>query len=142
MALLVVLLLQPVFEEDGTLRLVATGVGSDEVVWSVDGREVGRTHDREALEVALDAGAHNVTAASKAQGDWQAVGRKGGVADGAAFVPAWTAAHKADAPPQAGSTEVAHGGSKLPLLLGGLALVLLIVPGRRGLEARRRRRRA
>lgn len=148
-ALVVVLLLQPVLDEAGPMRLVAADVGDAEVVWSLDGVEVARTHDREAAVVDVAAGSHELRAASTASGGWTALARPDGVGDGATFVQGWVAVHEATdattgglAPASSGAPE--QRGWDLPalsLMLGAGALLLAAWPGRSGLEALRRLRR-
>lgn len=134
-ALVAVLLLQPVLAEDGPVRVVASGVGGDEVVWTLDGAEVGRTADREALVLDVEAGAHDLRAASAARGTWHALARPDGTADGAAFVPGWSATHEATPRPSSGDGP---GIPPLPLTLGLAAAVLLAWPRRlAGLPRRR-----
>jgi hypothetical protein len=136
-----VLVLQPVLAEDGPLRIVASGVGDDEVVWSLDGVEVARTHDREAAVVAVGAGAHELRATSAAQGAWHALARPDGAGDGAAFVQGWSATHE---PVEQESHDATWWGRMppLPLALGSLALVLLAWPRRlAGLQRWRKRAR-
>ncbi len=138
-ALAVVLVLSPVLAEDGDLRLVATGVGDDEVVWLVDGFEMARSHDREAVIVPVTAGVHDLQAHSNATTRWQAMARPDPQVEGAAYVPAWTAIHEPPVPDAGGRAWLRPS---LPLALGGLAVLLLVAPGRRGLEVLRRRWRA
>lgn len=138
-AFAVVLVLSPVLADDGDLRLVATGVGDDEVVWVLDGVEVARSHDRQAVTVAVGAGVHDLEAHSNATTRWQAVARPDPQVEGAAYVPAWTAIHE---PPNPEAGGRAWLRPSLPLALGSLALLLLVAPGRRGLEVLRRRWRA
>ena len=144
MLLAAVLVLNPVLAEDGDLRLVATGVEGHKVTWTLDGEAVAVTGDREAAVVAATAGAHEVRATSLAQGRWHAVARIDGVAEGAAYVPAWSATHEPDRL-TAVQRMPAGGRGLMPPVTVSLALAaaaLLMLPGRRGLEAVRRRRRA
>lgn len=158
MLLAAVLVLQPVLAEDGQLRLVAADVGDESVTWALDGVEVARTTDREAAVVNVSAGVHELRVTSAARGAWHALARPDGTADGAAFVPGWSALHE---PEPAGTGRPWWDRlPSLPLALGSLALVLLAwprrLPGlqrwrnalgglrateRRGLEALRRARR-
>lgn len=136
MMLLAVLLLHPVLDEPSAIRLAAADVGPHEVAWSVDGVEVARTSDREAVLVHLGAGAHEVKAASDAPGPWQAMARRDAAADGAAYVPAWTARHD-----PARSDTARPGGDgvpALPLALAAAAAVLLVWPTRGQPRMRRR----
>lgn len=135
-ALAVVLVLSPVLAEDGDLRLVATGVGDDEVIWVLNGVEVARSHDREAVTVAVAAGVHDLQVHSNATTRWQAVARPDPQVEGAAYVPAWTAIHEPPAADEGGRTWLRPS---IPLALGALAVLLLVAPGRRGLEVLRRR---
>ena len=138
MWLAAVLLLQPVLAEEGEVRLVAAGVGRDEVVWHVDGVEIARTGDREAATAFLAAGEHEVAAHGPAGARWQALARLDGPAAGAAYVPAWTAVHEpVDAPRGSGAIDL----SAWPVALAVAAVGLAAWPRRRGLEARRRARR-
>lgn len=138
MMLLAVLLLHPVLDHDGDLRLVAAGTGEDDITWHVDGVRVGTVGDREPLVVAVAAGAHDVSATSPATGRWTALARPEGTPDGAQYVAAWTATHEAEPAPARSARQVPW----LPVGLGVAAALLLVTPGRRGLEAARRRRRA
>lgn len=138
-ALVVVLLLSPVLAEAGDLRLVATGVDDERVVWLLDGVEVAQTHDRQAATVSVSGGAHLLEARSSATGRWQALARPDPVGDGAAYVPAWTAVHEPSATP---ATGWEWPRPALPGLLAAAAIGLMGWPGRRGLEVLRRRRRA
>lgn len=140
MAFAVVLLLSPTLAEPGELRLVATGLGDEPVVWVLDGVEVARTRDREAATIAVGTGLHALQAFSNATGRWQAVARPDPAGDGAAYVPAWTATH--DPAPAADHGWATWPRNGLSWALGGLALVVLGWPGRRGLEVLRRRPRA
>lgn len=136
-----VLVLQPVLLEDGPLRVVASGVGDDEVVWTLDGVEVARTLDREAAVVHVAAGAHELRATSTAQGAWHALARPDGAAEGAAFVPGWSATHD---PVDREPDDARWWGRMppLPLALGALALMLLVWPeGLAGLQRWRKRAR-
>ncbi len=136
-AVVAILLLQPVLAEDGPLRIAASGVDGHEVAWTLDGVEVARTTDREAAVIQVPAGAHELRAASSARGAWHALARPDGAADGAAFVPAWSATHEATPPDGASG----RGVPPVPLVLGLASAILLAWPRRRGLEARRRARR-
>lgn len=135
-AAVVVLLLHPVLEDDGPVRLVAAGVGETEVRWTVDGVEVALTRDREAAVLVLAAGAHEVRVAGPADRPWQALARPDGAADGAAYVPAWSAAHE----PAAKDPERQGGVPPLPLALALAAAVLLLWPNRRDRSSLRRNR--
>lgn len=137
-AAVVVLLLHPVLEDAGPLRLVAAGVGDGEVAWNVDGVEVARTGDREAAVLDLAAGPHEVRATGPASRAWDALARPDGPAAGATYVPAWSASHEP-------APQVRQGGAgvpPLPLALALAAAVLLLWPngrGRRGLGRNRAR---
>lgn len=135
-----ILLVHPTLTDDGSLRVAATGVNDDVVVWSLDGVEVARTKDRQAATIPVEAGEHDLQASSKAPGRWQMMARLDGAAEGAAYVPAWTAVHE-----PASAPSVPNSQRQPPPLALGLAITaaaLLLWPGRRGLEALRRRRRA
>lgn len=138
MMLLAILLLHPTLDSDGSLRMVATGVEDEEVTWSLDGIELGKTIDREALVIQTTAGHHELAARSEASTRWTVVARPEAATEGAAYVTSWSATHEAEPAALSHNWRV----PRLPILLGGLAAILLIVPGRRGLEAGRRRRRA
>lgn len=144
-ALAVVLLLQPVLEADGPLRLVAADVGDAEVVWSLDGIEVARTRDREAAVVEVAGGPHELRAASTAQGAWMAMARPDGAGEGATFVPGWVAVHEPGAASLGTKADAAGAAPRawpsVPLMLAAGALLLAAWPGRSGLEALRRLRR-
>lgn len=136
-AAVIVLLLHPIL--DGSdLRLAAQGVEGAEVTWFLDGVEVGRSADRQAIVVPAPPGRHELRAESLAQGRWQAIARPEGEAQGALFVPAWTASHA----PEPQSRLVGEGWPSwpsLPELLALASAALLVAPGRRGLESMRRR---
>ena len=140
-ALVAVLVLQPVLDADGPLRVVATGVGEHEVVWLLDGQEVARTGDREAATLAVPAGPHELRAVSNATGRWTAMARPDGEAAGATYVPAWTATAEGEPLAPAAASSGRLRAPPLAIGLGVLALVLLVAPGRSGLEALRRLRR-
>ena len=148
MAALVVLVLQPVLAEDGPLRLVAGDIGDESVTWMLDGVEVARTGDREAAVVNVSAGVHELRVSSPARGAWHALARPDGSAEGAAFVPGWSASHEPE-PRADGGSEWLDRLPSVPFALAAVALVLLAWPtrgkagelGRRGLEALRRARR-
>lgn len=89
-ALAALLLVQPVLEEPGTLRMVAAGP-SGPVDWIVDGREVGATRSREPLALEVGAGPHAVVARTEHRGAWQVVVRLDRPGPGIAYVPAWSA---------------------------------------------------
>jgi hypothetical protein len=122
------LLLHPVLDDPTDLRLVAAGVGDHDVVWSLDGREVATTSDREAASVRVEAGRHEVVARTAHNGPWEALARaQPSGHHGAAYVPAWTA--RFDGTPEA------EGGLPdwlwaIPLLLVAAGAVL--VPRLRG----------
>jgi DNA-binding transcriptional LysR family regulator len=91
------LLLQPVVEEAGTLRLVASGP-TQPVTWLVDGAQAGTTLQRVPLEVQVGLGAHVVVAQTTHKGAWQVVARMEVAGPGIAYAPAWTAASSGDGP--------------------------------------------
>lgn len=96
-AVAALLLVQPVLEEPGDLRLVATGPPGP-VEWLVDGQEAGRTAAREALTVAAAAGPHAVVARTAHAGPWQVVVRLDAPGPGIAYTPAWTASSPGEGP--------------------------------------------
>lgn len=110
------LVLHPVLDEAGPVRLVATGLGDEPVLWRVDGQAVGTTADGEAKVVRLSEGAHVVEAQSAATGAWQALARSDPQGDGWSAVPAWHGEHPA-AQPIPGESTVALG-----VALAGAAL--------------------
>lgn len=96
MSLLVLsmLLLHPVLDEPADVRIVASGVGDAEVVWSLDGHPVAVTTDREAVTIAIAAGMHELQASTTARGAWEIMARpEPRDPSGAQYVPAWTARH-------------------------------------------------
>jgi hypothetical protein len=108
-ALAALLLVQPVLDEPGTLRLVATGPPGP-VAWVVDGRSVGSSAAREAVSVQVGAGPHAVVASAEHKGPWQVVVRLDQPGPGIAYTPAWTASSAGDGPrviPGAGAPWVA-----------------------------------
>ena len=108
------LLVQPVLEQPGTLRLVATGPPGP-VEWLVDGREAGSTPARQPLAVPAAAGPHVVVARTARTGPWQVVVRLDAPGPGIAYAPAWTASSTGDGP------RVIPGPAA-PLLAGVVAL--------------------
>ena len=140
-ALVAVLVLHPVLDADGPVRVVATGVDGHEVVWLLDGQEVARTGEREAATLQVPAGPHELRAVSNATGRWTAMARPDGEAAGAAYVPAWSATHDGSPLAPAAATSGRVRAPPLAVGLAVLALVLLAAPGRSGLEALRRLRR-
>lgn len=113
------LLLQPVLDEPATLRLVATGTGSEVVEWHLDGERVAVTADGEPFTVNASAGPHDLWAVTAHDGSWNALVRPDGVVPGAHHVHAWTANH----------AGAAKDWNPLPLALGTLALAMFV--GRR-----------
>ncbi|MEK6986291.1 MAG: hypothetical protein AABX89_07910 [Candidatus Thermoplasmatota archaeon] len=83
------LVLHPVLDEAGPVRLVATGLDDELVLWRVDGRAVGTTADGEAMVLMLSEGAHRIEAQSAATGAWQALARSDPQEAGWSAVPAW-----------------------------------------------------
>ncbi|MCA1819706.1 MAG: hypothetical protein LC620_06635 [Halobacteriales archaeon] len=114
-AVAALLLVQPVLEEPGTLRMAATGPPG-QIEWLVDGQVVGATPAREALTVAAGAGPHAVVARTEHTGPWRVMVRLDAPGPGIAYVPAWTASSPGDGP------RVIPGPSAA-LLAGVLALV-------------------
>ncbi len=112
-----VLVLHPVLDAEGPVRLVAVGVGDEPVRWVVDHAWAGTTRDGEPLGVRLGAGPHVVEAQSAAAGAWQALARPD--PEGASWqaVPAWTA-----------RLEPGHAVPALPsaILVAALALCAAI----------------
>jgi hypothetical protein len=90
---LAVLLLHPVLDAAGPVRLVAAGTGDEPVRWVVDGRLLATTADGEATDVVLSAGGHEVKAESAATGDWRALARADPSGREWRAVPAWSASH-------------------------------------------------
>lgn len=123
LAVAALLLVQPVLEEPGTLRLVATGPPGP-VEWIVDGKEVGATPSREALTVPVEAGPHAVVARTAHTGPWQVMVRLDAPGPGIAYTPAWTASSHGDGP------RVIPGATA-PLL------ALAVVTAAAGLRAKR-----
>lgn len=142
MLLAAVLVLNPVLAEDADLRLAASGTDGHMVTWTLDGVPVAVTGDREAAIVNATAGAHELRATSLAQGRWHAVARLDGAGVGAAYVPAWSATHEPENVAPVQRAPARDLVPPLPVLAAIAAAALLLWPGRRGLEARRRRRRA
>ena len=95
-AVAALLVLQPVLDEAGTLRLVA--VGPPKVAWAIDGRPVGTAGPREPIEVQVAAGGHTVTASTNHTGPWQVLARLDPRGPGIAYAPAWTASSPGHAP--------------------------------------------
>ncbi|HUR61091.1 MAG TPA: hypothetical protein VM286_01835 [Candidatus Thermoplasmatota archaeon] len=98
-AIAALLLVQPVLEQEGTLRLVAAGPEAP-VTWIVDGREAGTVAAREPLAVPVAAGPHAVVARTEHAGAWQVVVRLETPGPGISYVPAWTAASPGESPPR------------------------------------------
>ncbi len=88
-----VLVLQPVLDTEGPMRLVASGVGDEPVRWIVDGHWVATTRDGQAARVHLAAGPHHVEAQSAAAGTWRALARADPEGPSWLAVPAWSAEH-------------------------------------------------
>ncbi len=120
--LAVALLLLPVLDEPGPVRVVAAGTGEEPVSWVLDGIQVATTADRQAARLNLTAGPHELWAVSGAEGDWYALARPEPEAgDGAVYVPAWTAHHPA-------GTDATGGQAPswlVPAALAAAGLVLL-----------------
>ncbi|MEA3203295.1 MAG: Penicillin-Binding Protein C-terminus Family [Thermoplasmata archaeon] len=96
-ALAALLLVQPVLEEPGTLRLVATGPPGP-VEWLVDGQSVGSAAAREPIAVQAGPGPHAGVARASHSGPWQVVVRLDKPGPGIAYAPAWTASSAGDGP--------------------------------------------
>jgi hypothetical protein len=111
-ALASLLLVQPILEEPGTLRLVATGPPGP-VAWLVDGHEVGSAAARQPLSVQAGAGPHAVVARTERSGPWQVVVRLDQPGPGIAYTPAWTATSPGDAPRVVPGLSVALVGAAL-----------------------------
>lgn len=93
------LMLSPVVHEDTDVRAVAIGTGDDEVRWLLDGHEVARSRDGEAVSFAVAKGRHDLHAVSGQEGAWEIMARPEPRGAGATFVQAWTARHEPAAPP-------------------------------------------
>lgn len=93
--LLATIVLAPVLDEPGWVRLVATGVGDEPVRWLADGAVVATTRDGEASRVWLGAGEHRIEAQSAAPGGWQALARPDPGEATWNAVPAWYGEHAA-----------------------------------------------
>jgi hypothetical protein len=113
-AVAALLLVQPVLEEPGTLRLVATGPPGP-VEWSLDGQEVGATPARQALTVQAAAGPHTVVARTGQTGPWQVVARLDAPGPGIAYASAWTASSAGDGPRVIPGASAAALGAALAL---------------------------
>lgn len=118
--LMAILMVQPVFDEPGTMRLVSDA----EVEWHVDGELVGTTIAQEALELPVEAGEYEVIAKSEATGKWTILARPAVASEGATFVPSWTA-H------QTGSSEAVHWPAWVAL---GAGVGLVAISRRRSLQ--------
>lgn len=128
------ILLQPVLAEETPLRIVATGIGADEAVWSLDGVEVARTRDAEATVVQATPGRHDLWVESEARGAWRVLARPEATVPGEArYVEGWSAVHE---PPAKG----AGVSWWVPGALGAAGLLCLVLP-RSLLQGRRTRRR-
>lgn len=117
-ALAALLLVQPVLDEPGTLRLVAAGPPGP-VEWIVDGREAGTTAAREALAVPVAAGAHAVVARTEGTGPWQVTARLDPPGPGIAYAAAWTASSSR------GDGPVVIPGAGAPLAAAAILLAAL-----------------
>lgn len=89
--LLAIAVLHAGLTEPADLRLVAAGTGPAPVDWSVDGAWVATTMDHEGAQIHVLAGVHRIAADSHSSHPWTAMVRLAPVADGLAYVPAWTA---------------------------------------------------
>jgi hypothetical protein len=132
-AALAILVLAPVLDEPGPLRLVAVGTGDAVVEWSLDGLPVANTTDGVAATIQAPAGEHTVTARSKATGRWTALVRPDPQGAGLQSVPAWTATWEGSAPPA--PPPPVHAMGMGAAAAGGLAAAWLAVRRRRGRRA-------
>lgn len=89
--MLAILVLHPVLEDDGALRLVSDGTGDRDVAWRLDGELVATTWDGEPASIQVEAGRHELRASSEETGAWQIMARPDPPGPGARYVPAWTA---------------------------------------------------
>jgi len=110
------IVLAPVLDDPGDLRVVATGTGDEAITWSLDGVQVAQTHDREAAAFHAGAGRHRLTAQSPSRTAWMAMARLVPRGDGFALAPSWSG-HASGQPP-----VVIPSGSAAAAL--GLALLL------------------
>lgn len=120
MWLLAILVVQPVFDEPGTMRMVSDA----ETEWMVDGEIVGQTAAHEALELPVSAGQHEVTASSDTRDAWNVLVRPVKSGPGANYVDAWTAS----------ATATQGGANWPPWVAMGLGLVLVGMSRRRSLQ--------
>ena len=132
-AALALLVLAPVLDEPGPLRLVAVGTGDAIVEWSLDGLPVANTTDGVAATIEASAGEHTVTARSKAQGRWTALVRPDPTGAGLQSVPAWTATWEGT-PPGPAATPF-HAAGIGAAATGGLAAAWLVGRRRKGRRA-------
>lgn len=114
-ALAALLLVQPVLQDQGNLRLVAVGP-EQPVTWVVDGHEAGVTAAREPLVVPVGAGPHAIVARTGHAGPWQVVVRLDTPGPGISYVPAWTA--------ESAGEPAARVIPGLPVMLVALAVVV------------------
>lgn len=132
-AALALLVLVPVLDQPGPLRLVAVGTGEATVEWSLDGLVVANTTDGVAATIQAPAGEHTITARSTAQGRWTALVRPDPSGAALQSVPAWTATWEGGV-----ATPSPPPGPALGLgaaATGGLAAVWLAVRRRQGRRA-------
>ena len=95
--LAVALVLYPVMDEDGSLRVVATGLADESANWYLDGHLVATTTDRQAAKIWASAGVHELVATAGPD-QWLAMARHDPpVATGALYVDSWTARAPDDA---------------------------------------------
>jgi hypothetical protein len=120
MWLFAILIVQPVFDEAGTMRLVSDA----DAEWHVDGELVGHTTSQEAFELPVSAGEHEVIAKSDTNGKWTILARQTTASEGATFVPSWTA-H------QTGSSQSVQWPAWVALAVG---IGLVAIPRRRSLQ--------
>ncbi len=125
-----VLVLQPVLDESGDLRLASRGTDDAPVTWLLDGIPVGQTRDGTALTISVPAGTHTLHALSDHDGSWTIMARSDPAPwTGATYVPSWSARHNEShdlapqttmrAPPEPGIRVLALYG----LVLFGVSLI-------------------
>lgn len=133
-AALAILVLSPVLDEPGPLRLVAVGTEAEPVEWWLDGVAVANTTDGVSASVQATAGEHTVTARSMARQGWSALVRSEPRTTALQPVPAWTATWEGGAP-----TDVASPA--LPAWSASVGAASAFALGWGGVRWRRSRRR-